>query len=261
MGLEYAGSRFCGWQRQTGQDSIQGALEHALSQVAAETIQVTVAGRTDAGVHALCQVVHFETRILRSPISWVRGGNRFLPPDISIRWARRVPPEFHARFSATGRKYRYLILNRRERPGLFAGQIAWHPLHLEPVPMQEAAAMLLGTHDFSSFRASGCQARSPVRTLRRLDVWRRGDMVGIEAEANAFLHHMVRNLAGVLMKVGRGERPPEWAAGVLASRDRRCAAVTAPGSGLYFAGALYPEAFCLPACDGTPPEKLFALLA
>ena len=246
LGLEYDGNGFCGWQRQPGRDSVQEVLETALGRVAQHPVTVVVAGRTDTGVHALCQVVHFDSPAQRSPEAWVRGGNTYLPPGVAIRWARIVPGDFHARFSATARRYRYVILNRRVRPALWRNHTAWICRPLDVLAMQAAARSLRGTHDFSAFRASACQAKSPVRDLCQLRVTRRGDLIAVDAEANGFLHHMVRNLAGVLIAIGRGERPVGWAAEVLASRDRCQAGITAPPGGLYFVAPRYPAHFGLP---------------
>ena len=249
LGIEYDGAGFSGWQLQDGPRTVQEELERALASVAGQPIRVSVAGRTDAGVHAVCQVVHFDSPVVRPEIAWVRGSNRFLPRDVSVLWARAVPQDFHARFSATGRSYRYLILNRRERPALAANRATWVPQLLDHLAMQGAANRLLGTHDFSAFRAAGCQAKNPVRSLRRLTIERRGDLLIATVEANAFLHHMVRNLMGTLLFVGRGERPADWVAEVLASRDRRLAGTTAPADGLYFLRAAYPDEYALPVCS------------
>ncbi|MEY2343092.1 tRNA pseudouridine(38-40) synthase TruA [Acidithiobacillus sp. IBUN Pt1247-S3] len=250
LGVEYDGSGFAGWQLQDGPRTVQGVLEGALAAIAGHPIRVSVAGRTDAGVHALCQVLHFDSSVVRPEIAWVRGSNRFLPREIAVRWAKPVPQDFHARFSATGRSYRYLILNRQERPALAAGRVTWVPQPLDHRAMQEASSLLLGTHDFSAFRASACQAKSPVRSLRRLDLERRDDLLIATVEANAFLHHMVRNLIGTLLFVGRGERPPGWVAEVLASCDRRLAGATAPADGLYFHSVSYPQIYRIPSCSG-----------
>ncbi len=246
LGIEYDGSAFSGWQLQTGTRTVQGVVEQALGRVADEPIRVHCSGRTDRGVHALQQIVHFESTAQRDPRAWVFGGNANLPPDVSILWAREVDAAFHARFSATSRRYCYLILNRPIRPAVAAGRVAWDYRPLETGPMNEAAARLVGEHDFTSFRAVACQARSPVRTLHRLTVERHGPLIRLDIEANAFLHHMVRNLAGVLMTIGARERPPEWAGEVLAARDRTRGGVTAPPDGLYFVTARYPEAYSLP---------------
>ncbi len=244
--LEYDGSRFSGWQRQEHARSVQAAVEDALSKVADETVQVTVAGRTDAGVHAAGQVIHFDTRVARSDYSWVRGANSNLPPEVALLWAGPVDEGFHARFSATGRHYHYVILNRAIRPTYLAGRVTHEYRLLDVKPMQEAAKFLIGEHDFTSFRAAECQAKSPVRELRALDVTRHGELVHIRAHANAFLQHMVRNIAGVLMTVGAGERDPSWTREVLAARDRRAGGVTAAPDGLYLREIEYPDSFRIP---------------
>ncbi|HYA38210.1 MAG TPA: tRNA pseudouridine(38-40) synthase TruA [Candidatus Methylomirabilis sp.] len=244
--LEYDGSDFSGWQRQEDARSVQSIVEDALSRVADETIQVTVAGRTDAGVHALAQAIHFDTSAARSEYSWVRGANSSLPSDVALLWAAPVDDGFHARYSATGRHYHYVILNRPIRPTYLARRVTHEYRLLDVRPMQEAARHLIGEHDFSSFRAVECQAKSPVRELRALDVTRHGELVHIHAFANAFLQHMVRNLAGVLMTIGAGEREPGWAREVLAARDRRAGGVTAAPDGLYLREIEYPDSFKIP---------------
>jgi tRNA pseudouridine38-40 synthase len=246
VGIEYDGAAFHGWQRQLHCESLQSATEAALSSVAGHPIALTIAGRTDAGVHARAQVAHFDSEALRSERNWVLGSNRLLPPAVSLRWARAVPEHFHARYSATGRSYRYLILNRTTRSGLAAGRclVVYPPLDV--ALMQQAARHLEGEHDFSAFRAAECQARSPVRRLTTLRVQRAGDWVTIEASANAFLHHMVRNIVGLLLAVGKGAAPPGRAQEQLASRQRRLGAATAPAQGLYFWQAHYPAQFGLP---------------
>lgn len=244
--LEYDGSDFSGWQRQEQARSVQAAVEQALSQVADEPIQVTVAGRTDAGVHAVAQVIHFDTRASRSDYSWVRGANSNLPPDIALSWAAPVDEGFHARYSATGRHYHYVILNRPIRPTYLARHVTheYRPLDIER--MRQGALPLIGEHDFTSFRAAECQAKSPVRELRALEITRHGEMVHLRAYANAFLQHMVRNLAGVLMAIGAGEREPLWAKEVLEARDRAAGGVTAAPHGLYLREIEYPEHFKIP---------------
>ncbi len=244
--LEYKGSGFCGWQRQPGRPSIQQCVEEALSRVADEPVAVTAAGRTDAGVHALAQVIHFETRARRTPYAWVRGTNSHLPAGIALTWAGEVAHDFHARYSATARRYRYVILNRAVRPTWLAGLVTHEYRPLDVTRMRAAAVHLLGEHDFSAFRGADCQASSPVRELRTLEIERRGDFVLLYACANAFLHHMVRNIAGVLAAIGAGEREPDWARAVLESRTRACGGVTAPPDGLYLAGIDYPERFGIP---------------
>lgn len=244
--LEYKGSGFCGWQRQVGRRSIQQCVEEALSKVADEPIRVTAAGRTDAGVHATGQVIHFDTHAARPPHSWVRGANRYLPPEIALLWAGEVDAAFHARYSATGRRYHYVILNRPVRPTCLAGLVTHEYRPLDVARMRRAAEYLLGEHDFSSFRGADCQASSPVRELRALEIERRGDFVYLRAYANAFLHHMVRNIAGVLVDIGAGEREPEWARAVLEARNRALGGVTAPPDGLYLTEIEYPQAYGIP---------------
>ncbi len=246
LGIEYDGSRFCGWQVQAGTRTVQGCLEPALAKVADHPVRVVCAGRTDTGVHALGQVVHFDTTARRPLHAWVFGTNTHLPPDVCVRWAREVPVDFHARYGALRRQYRYVIFNHRVRPALGGGRVAWDYRPLDVAAMNAAAAHLLGEHDFSAYRACACQAKSPVRTVYRLEVRRRGDYVEMDVEANAFLHHMVRNIAGVLMAIGAGERPPHWSREVLARRDRTLGGVTAPPGGLYFMRVWYPQAYDLP---------------
>jgi tRNA pseudouridine38-40 synthase len=247
VALEYDGAQFAGWQtQQAGVASVQQLAEGAFSRIADERISLVCAGRTDAGVHALGQIAHFDTRALRGERSWVLGANANLPDSISVRWARKVPDHFHARYSAEARTYRYIVLNRSGRSALAARRAALihHPLSVDA--MAAAASLLLGEHDFSAFRAADCQSRSPIRRLYALNVQRCGDRVIIEAVANAFLHHMVRNLVGLLLDIGVGKAAPQWAAAVLASRDRTRGAATAPAEGLYFWQVRYPPAFGLP---------------
>ena len=254
VGLEYQGSAYAGWQSQSTRPSVQARAEAALAHVADGPVSLVCAGRTDAGVHARGQVAHFDTRARRSLRAWVLGANAELPRDISLAWAWPVPQHFHARYSAEARTYRYVILNRRARSGLSARRVTWVHRPLDVLAMAEAAAALVGEHDFSAFRAAQCQARSPIRRLERLGVRRNGDWLIIEATANAFLHHMVRNIAGLLIAVGKGEAPPQWAAQVLAGRDRRSSAPTAPADGLYLWSVRYPEAFALPEPLGEPGD-------
>lgn len=248
LGVEYDGSAFRGWQtQQAGVRSVQACVETALSRVANQALQVVCAGRTDAGVHGLAQVVHCETAVQRSERAWVMGTNTYLPDDVRIVWARYVAADFHARFSAYGRAYRYLIFNHPlHRSALWRQRAHWHYHPLDEQRMQQAAHSLLGEHDFSAFRAAECQSRTPMRELRRLQVTRNGEWLCIEAEANAFLHHMVRNLVGVLLAIGEGRREPEWARRVLESRDRRQAGVTAPADGLYLTRVDYPASYAIP---------------
>lgn len=247
FGLEYDGSRFRGFQRQQQRPTVQEVLEDALAAVAAEPVTVHCAGRTDTGVHAACQVIHIETSARRRERAWVLGANSNLPGAVAVRWARFVDARFHARFSARGRYYRYRILNRWIRPGLHAGRVAWERRPLDAERMHHAAQALVGEHDFSSFRALGCQARHARRHLRAISVGRDGDEVVLDVSANAFLYHMVRNIAGTLIAVGCGERDPSWVGEVLEARDRKQAGVTAPPEGLYFMGVDYPGHPDLPA--------------
>lgn len=246
LGLEYDGAGFSGWQSQPDGNTVQDALEAALTTIAAAPMRVVCAGRTDAGVHALTQVVHFDTPVARSPTAWVRGVNAHLPPQIAVRWAIPVAEDFHARFSALGRNYRYILLNRSVRPGVLSGKVGWchQPLDLEA--MRAAAACLIGEHDFSSFRAAECQAKSPVKTMHRFEIARAGDMIRFECAANAFLHHMVRNLVGALIYIGMGRQPVGWMTELLARRDRRAAAPTFSPCGLYLAGVVYDPYWGLP---------------
>jgi len=253
VGVEYDGAAFAGWQSQTALRTVQQVTEQALGRIAAEPVALVCAGRTDAGVHARGQVAHFDTHAERSTRSWVLGANTELPSDVSVSWALPVPAHFHARYSATARTYRYLVLNRLARSALTARRAAWIHRALDHERMQQAAPALVGEHDFSAFRSSECQAKSPIRRLERLSVERRGDWVTIEATANAFLHHMVRNIAGLLLAVGRHEAPPEWAREVLEGRDRTRGAATAPAAGLYLLAVRYPAAFDLPA----PEQAVF----
>jgi tRNA pseudouridine38-40 synthase len=245
-GLEYDGRAYSGWQFQPGLNTIQDVVQRALGRVADAPVDCICAGRTDAGVHALAQVAHFDTTAVRSERSWRLGANTYLPEDVSIAWLREVPAQFHARFSATARSYRYLIFNRDSRSGLAAGRATWERRPLDAQRMHAAAQVLVGEHDFSAFRAIECQAKSPLRRVERLDVARGAEWVSIVITANAFLHHMVRNVAGLLMSVGHGESPPERVAAVLAGRDRRVNAATAPPDGLYLVAVRYPAQFGLP---------------
>ncbi|MEN1727591.1 MAG: tRNA pseudouridine(38-40) synthase TruA [Pseudomonadota bacterium] len=248
-GVEYDGSQFYGWQRQRQSPTVQAVVEAALSEVANHPITVHCAGRTDTGVHGRCQVIHFDSEVERSERSWVLGANTAMHAGASLLWASPVSDDFHARFSATRRRYRYRILNRWVRPAIDRGRVAWirHPLEAEA--MHQAAQSLLGEHDFSSFRARGCQAKSPVRTIHELAVSRHGSEVWIDIEANAFVYHMVRNIAGALIAVGQGRRTVEWVADVLEQRDRTEAGVTAPPDGLTFMFPTYPDFPALPVSD------------
>ena len=247
LGVEYDGAGFCGWQiQQPGVRTVQEALEKALSSVANMPIRVHCAGRTDTGVHGVGQVVHIDTEAQRNPRSWVLGANANLPSDVNVTWAKEVDGQFHARFSAINRAYRYIILNRMTRSSLHRNHAVWIHRPLDADRMHEAAQSLIGTHDFSSFRALGCQAKSPVKSLDRLDVSRQADRVIIDVEARSFLHHMVRNLAGVLMAIGRGDEAVGWAREVLDRRDRAKGGVTAPPEGLYLMRVGYPAEFEIP---------------
>jgi tRNA pseudouridine38-40 synthase len=247
LGVEYDGSAFAGWQRQAHARSVQAELQNALAAVATHPVDATAAGRTDAGVHALAQVVHFDTTVERPSQAWVLGTNSVCTDDLSVIWAKAVPESFHARYSARSRCYVYRILNQSERPSLERLRVCWVRRPLDAARMHTAAQRLVGSHDFSSFRASECQSKSPVRELLEITVERLGVYVDLHVRANAFLHHMVRNIAGTLLAVGKGEREAGWVAEVLARRDRRCAGPTAPPQGLYFAGVEYPEEFGLPS--------------
>ncbi|MBT8419435.1 MAG: tRNA pseudouridine(38-40) synthase TruA [Gammaproteobacteria bacterium] len=246
LGIEYDGSGFSGWETQKNARTVQACVEKALSRVADSPIHTICAGRTDAGVHARGQVVHFETNVVRQMRAWVYGTNTNLPREISVLWARHVPDEFHARFSARARHYRYQILNRPIRPALYRQQITWECRPLAVSRMQTGADYLMGEHDFSAFRAASCQAATPVRTIHGLRIARDGEHIQIDVIANAFLHHMVRNIAGVLIAIGTGRQEAAWAGQVLAARDRKKGAVTAPAEGLCLIGVQYPEHFRIP---------------
>jgi tRNA pseudouridine38-40 synthase len=247
LGLEYDGTAFCGWQSQTHGRGIQSCVEEALARVADHPIEVTAAGRTDAGVHAAMQVVHFDTTAARTARSWVLGANTSLPPQVSVLWAREVPEAFHARYGALARRYCYFIFSRPSRAAIAADRVCWIREELDHERMQAAAVALIGEHDFSSFRAAQCQSRTPLRNMHRIEVSRSGPLVVIDVTANAFLHHMVRNIAGVLMTIGMGDRPVEWCGEVLAARDRTKGGVTAPASGLYLMAIRYAPALELPS--------------
>ena len=258
LGLEYCGTAFHGWQSQPQGCTVQDELEAALATIAGERIGVICAGRTDAGVHATLQVVHFETAVERPLTAWVRGVNSHLPDGVAVRWAAPVDDEFHARFSARGRRYRYLLLNRPQRPGLWQGRVGWFHLPLNVEAMQQAAQYLIGEHDFSSFRASNCQAKTPIKTLWRADVQQTGNMIVFDFEASAFLHHMVRNLVGSLVYIGKGVEKPEWMEALLQLRDRKVAAPTFSPDGLYFRGPIYEPHWGLPSVEDEFPEGVIA---
>ena len=246
LGLEYDGTPFHGWQSQADGSGVQDALEAALSRIAGQPVAVVAAGRTDAGVHATLQVAHFETDVERPETAWVRGVNALLPGAVAVHWAIPVADEFHARFTASGRHYTYLLLDRPVRPALLNGRAGWYHQPLTLVKMREGAAALIGRHDFSAFRAAECQAKSPVRTLDRLDIAREGNMIRFDLHADAFLHRMVRNIVGSLVYVGNGRQQPTWIGELLSGRDRTRAAPTFGSDGLYFIGADYPTRFNLP---------------
>jgi tRNA pseudouridine38-40 synthase len=247
IGIEYDGSRFHGWQSQPSGETVQDHLERALACIAGEQVRLAAAGRTDAGVHAVAQVAHFETAAKRPQSAWVRGVNTLLSQAVAVQWAVPVVDDFHARYSAVSRTYRYVLYNHPVRPALQHGRVGWFPLPLDPVAMREAAAHLAGEHDFSAFRSSECQAKTPVRTLWTWAIEQRGVHLIFEFTANGFLHHMVRNIIGCLVYVGKGKHPPNWLAEVLASRDRRQAAPTFSPGGLYLAAVEYAPGWKLPA--------------
>ncbi len=250
LGVEYDGRGLLGWQRQKDGPSVQGHLEAALGFVANHSVELVCAGRTDAGVHATAQVVHFDTPARREPHAWILGANSRLPDAIAVTWAQAVPATFHARFSAFGRRYRYVIANREIRPALEAGRVSWWRRPLDAERMHQAGQAFVGEQDFSSLRAAACQAKSPVRCVHSLSVRRQGHYVVLDVHANAFLHHMVRNIAGVLLAVGDGRADPDWPLEVLAARDRRASGITAPAGGLYFVHVDYPSEFALPLAAG-----------
>lgn len=241
--LEYDGSGFHGWQQQIELRTVQGVLEEALSRVADEPIQVICAGRTDTGVHANFQVVHFDTDVERDLYAWQAGTNHFLPDDVAVKSVYFVDETFHARYSAKQRTYRYVIANQPFKPAIKRNYLTWASAPLDAVQMNEAAQVLLGEHDFSSFRAAGCQAKTPIRTIDEISVTRQGDQVITVIKANAFLHHMVRNIMGVLISIGAGKQPVDWIKEVLEAKDRTVADVTALPNGLFLEHVLYPNNF------------------
>jgi tRNA pseudouridine38-40 synthase len=248
--VEYDGTAYAGWQTQQSSRSVQQVAEAAFSSIAAEPVSLICAGRTDSGVHARWQIVHFDTHASRRLRAWLLGANSELPRDVSVSWVRPVPQHFHARYSAEARTYRYMILNRGTRSAFAANRAACIFRPLDHERMAEAAQALCGLHDFSAFRSAQCQAKSPIRRMETLSVERRGEWLFIEATANAYLHHMMRNIAGLLIAIGKGDAQPGLAREVLEGRDRRQNAATAPAEGLYLWGVRYPAAFALPA----PPE-------
>jgi tRNA pseudouridine38-40 synthase len=247
LGIEYDGTDFLGWQRLAHGPSVAAEVEAALSYVADHPVRVTCAGRTDAGVHARCQVAHFDSGAVRDARAWVLGATTRLPRTIAVLWAQQVACDFHARFSACSRRYRYVICNRAVRPALEARFVAWERAPLDAGAMHAAAQALRGEQDFSAFRASSCQARHARRKVQRVGVQREGEYVVVEIEANAFVHHMVRNIVGSLLEVGRGRRPPAWIGQLLAGRDRNLAGATAVPQGLTFVGPRYPSQWGLPS--------------
>jgi len=251
LGVSYNGQSYLGWQSQPCGQTIQDQLEKALSGFCAHSVNTLCAGRTDAGVHGLMQVVHLDTNLQREPFSWVRGTNRYLPHDIAVQWAQEVPESFHARASALARRYVYVLLESAVRPALEAGRAGWTFRPLDESAMRQAAQHLLGEHDFTSFRASSCQALSPIKTLHGIDISHRGPPMArywrFEFEGNAFLHHMIRNIMGCLVQIGAGLRPPDWMHEVLHAQSRNAAAPTFAPHGLYFAGPVYAPHWGLPS--------------
>lgn len=247
LGIEYDGTDFLGWQRLSHGPTVQAALEAALGFVAATPIEVTCAGRTDSGVHAYGQVAHFDSEVVRAPYAWMMGANSRLPTAAAVRWVQPVDPAFHARYGAIARRYRYRVLNRQPRPALNARYVAWERRPLDAERMHRAAQALVGEHDFSAFRTAQCQAKHPRRCVHAIAVRRHDDEVQIEVQANAFLHHMVRNIVGSLLPIGYGEQAENWMATLLRGRDRGEAGPTAPAQGLCFLGPVYPAEFGLPA--------------
>lgn len=254
LGIEYNGQGFFGWQMQKGLTTIQGDLQAALSKVANEPIQVFCAGRTDANVHATGQVVHFDTHTKRHIDAWIWGVNSHLPPSIIVRWARHVDYHFHARFKAVSRRYQYIIFNHPIRPAILSQRVSWYYYHLDITRMRVAGEYLLGEQDFSSFRSARCNSKTPMRNILDFSIERRGDFVLLEIEANAFLHHMVRNIVGVLLKIGSGLQEPDWMLTVLQAKSRVAAAETASPFGLYLTCVRYPEPYIFPL-----PEPLFLI--
>lgn len=252
LGVEYDGRSFSGWQIQKTSRTVQSCLTEAISLVANESVQLTAAGRTDAGVHALQQVVHFDTDAQRNERSWLLGINSSLPTDINVIWSKPVENAFHARFSAQRRQYRYLILNRPARSAIHANRAWWYFKSLDLIAMQQAAQLLIGHHDFSAFRAKECQAKSPMKTIESLTIKRHDDWLAIDVTAPSFLHHMVRNIVGVLVEIGEARQPVQWAQFVLDSQKRAQGGVTAPPQGLYFIQADYPQQYALPTLSTFP---------
>ena len=250
--IEYDGTNYCGWQRLEHLPSVQGEVEKALSSVANHQIELTCAGRTDSGVHGIGQIVHFESDAVRNEKSWRMGCNTNLPDNIVLRWIQPIDDSFHARFSAESRRYRYIILNNKIRPAIIHKKVCWYRDELDETRMQDAANRLLGENDFSSFRAAGCQAKHAMRELQEITISREGKFVYVDIIANAFLHHMVRNIVGSLFEVGDGRREPEWFAELLNVKDRTKAGITAPACGLYFVSVDYPAEFSIPVAAELP---------
>lgn len=250
--VEYDGSQYHGWQSQPGLRTVQSVLEQALSSVANHEVKVVCSGRTDTGVHATHQVVHFEPQCKRHVRAWVHGTNAALPKDVCVKWGQEISDDFHARHSATSRRYRYVIYNSAIRPSLLRGNVTWQVRKLNYQLMHEAAQLLLGEHDFTSFRAVHCNAKTPIRKVHDIRVFRRGDLVILDITANSFLHHMVRNVAGVLMAIGQGKQQVSWILEVLQAKDRRLGAETAPPYGLYLVDVNYPEQFKLASLSVGP---------
>ena len=246
LGISYLGTGYEGWQSQLSRRTVQDKLEEALGLFTTQTVSTICAGRTDSGVHALMQVAHFDTDLDREEFSWVRGTNRFLPDDIAVQWARHVPDEFHSRASATSRRYSYVLVESTVRPSVDAGRVGWVFRELDGDAMRKAATYVAGTHDFTSFRASECQAKTPVKTLTRVDISRRGAYCRFDFEADAFLHHMIRNIMGCFVIIGQGQQRPEWMRDVIDARSRAAAAPTFSPDGLYFLGPLYDAKWQLP---------------
>ena len=259
LGVEYDGAAFCGWQTQPSGCGVQDHLERALGRIAGEPVSITCAGRTDAGVHALAQVIHFDTRAERPASAWIRGVNAALPAGVAVLWAREVRADFHARYSALSRSYRYILLNDAVRPAAAHGRVGWFHLPLDVAAMRSAARLLVGEHDFSAFRSSECQARSPVRILHAIDVEACGVYVVFDLRANAFLQHMVRNLVGTLVYVGKGKCDVSWVADVLASRERAQAAPTFDAAGLYLTRVEYGAQWSIPAAPRSPITPLLCV--
>lgn len=254
--VEYDGSQYHGWQAQPGLNTVEDALANALSKVADESISLVCAGRTDTGVHATGQIVHFDTNKERSMRGWIHGANSHLPKNVAVKWGQIMPDDFHARYTALSRRYRYIIYNTPIRPALMQSQVTWQYRRLDHKLMHEAGQYLLGEKDFTSFRSVECQSKSPKRNIFNLSVSSKGDFIIIDITANAFLHHMVRNIAGVLMAIGSGRRPVSWIETVLKAKDRRLGAETAPAYGLYLVEVKYPEKYNVPSFDS---KVLFSL--